>query len=275
MRGRFVLSVTLRLSRRRGQDRTSHPGWKPVPSKRMASTNRPVVQLIPPHDTFRHPLHRTQLDQSSEAPRHPRALRLRVAGALGVSSPGACAGDQRPARAAGVLAAAGHQPFLHRAAAARADVDLVRQPRAADHRPRTGHGRPGVRAAKRRHVSRGLLRDPAWSQFQRGRPHHDGRGARGCHRAGLHPDDHHGDGPAARGAVERSGRLGEKPPVHGPGGHGHQRSDLQEPGLQLHARLSLHLGGDGHPHHLQRRPGAGRGNPARRRRTSMRSNAPT
>ena len=53
-----------------------------------------------------------------------------------------------------------------------------------------------------------LLRDPAGQDLQRRRPDHDGRRPRRRDRAGLHPDDDHGDGPAAAGRRTPTRRCG-------------------------------------------------------------------
>ena len=73
---------------------------------------------------------------------------------------------------------------------------------------------PGVRPPEGRHGGRRLLRHPAGQDVQRRRPDHDGRRPRRRDRAGVHPDDHHGDGPAAGGAERRPGDVGAEPPVH-------------------------------------------------------------
>ena len=83
-------------------------------------------------------------------------------------------------------------------------------PRPADHRGGSRNRRAGVRPAEGGHRIRRVLRHPARQDVQRRRPDHDGRRARRRHRPGVHPDDHHGDGPAAAGAERRARRCGSR-----------------------------------------------------------------
>ena len=58
------------------------------------------------------------------------------------------------------------------------------------------------------------------------------------------------------------------PAVHRPGGHRHQRQGFRRAGLQLHAGVPLHLGGDEAPDLLQGRPRPARADPAGRGRAA-------
>ena len=70
----------------------------------------------------------------------------------------------------------------------------------------------------------------------------------------------------------RPGDVGAQPPVHRPHRHRHQRQDLRRAGLQLHARVPLHLGGDARCRSPTPPTAAGRADPAggRRRHTVTR-----
>ena len=112
-----------------------------------------------------------------------------------------------------------------------------------------------------RDLGRRLFRRAARQHLHGGRPHRDGRRARRRPAARLHPDDHHGDGSAER-RLRRCLDVGAQPAVHRPHRHGVELQDLRRTGVQLHAGLPLHLGGDDHPDHLYRRPRQGGGDHA-------------